>query len=452
MNYKEIDNFIEIEVHPIYQNGVEFFVGKLSANLLLDTYTVRPTEYDLEAHRELANTFEDEIDYFNELIAFDEKQIKDKNFQRNFNKNRLKSITEYLNNEPYPLFPNAVVVNCDLINKYGEESEFNISNKADFYTSNNKPQHLSFLDTQTNTLIIPKRKGSILVIDGQHRIKGLEASNIKNNYEVLLAFIIGVDRTVVAKQFYTVNYEQKSVNKSLLYHLTGEFSNEIDELSLMHNVVRALNELDGPLNGRIKMLGVNPSNVTADEKAKLSLSQAFLVDALLKTVSKNALKGTYLPIFLFQYVDKDNRAQIIKFLIKYFKAVENLKEDWNFPDQSLLSKGMGVGALLKVLQLIFPVIFKKEIREYNRDELKIGEAITTEQLQKYLSGLESVDFLKNGSFGGVGSSGSVNKIKEAIIENLSYLKEIIGYNTYQDFLSKSSGYKDEFQKFLIKKS
>lgn len=448
MKYIELENHIELEIHPINQNGAQFYVGKLSASLLLETYTVRPTEYDLNAHKEFARTFEDEADYFNTLIDLDKKKLDDKSFQRTYNKARLSSITQYLNEELYPFFPNAIIVNCELINKFGQDAGYGITSKDQFYNANDKPKHLSYFDEETNTLIIPKRKGSILVIDGQHRIKGLESSSIRHNYEVLLSFIIGVDRTIVAKQFYTVNYEQKSVNKSLLYHLTGEFSNEIDELSLMHNVVRALNEIDkSPFHGRIKMLGVSPPNATDDEKKMMSLSQAFLVDALLKTVSKNAVNSKYMPIFIFQFSKKDYQAEIIRFLIKFFEAISELKDDWNHPESSILSKGMGVGAFLKVLQLIYPVIIDKEMINQNRGYLKVGE-INKDVLKKYLNGIQNVDLSKEGPFGGVGSAGSINKIKEAIVENLIHLKEVLGYETYSEFLDRSNDYQSSFINFL----
>jgi len=59
-----------------------------------------------------------------------------------------------------------------------------------------------------------------------------------------------------------------------------------------------MNELDAsPFHNRVKMLGVKPKAATSEEKRLLSISQAFLVDWLLKTLNKNAIKSINSPIF-----------------------------------------------------------------------------------------------------------------------------------------------------------
>src|SRR5690606_23915527 len=134
------------------------------------------------------------------------------------------------------------------------------------------------------------------------------------------------DRSIIAKQFYTINYEQKPVNKSLLYQLTGEFSLEINELTFLHNVVKILNELDkSPFYKRIKMLGTAPKNVKDEEKPLLSISQAFLIDSLKKTISNSSTGGLYQPIFLYYYKQPKLHAELIKFLINYFSSIKKLR-------------------------------------------------------------------------------------------------------------------------------
>jgi len=437
MNYTINNDHIELTVHPVNQNGATFYIGKLSAQLLLEIYTVRPTKYDLHKHTEFAKTFDDDKAYYDSLIEVDKNSIEKKDFQRTYDPNRINKIANFLNEEKYPFFPNTIISN----------DYFHISTLQDFYNCKEKPNHLAFLDEENNILSIPKTSDSLLVIDGQHRLKGLENANdnVKDNYEVVLAFILGVGRSIVAKQFYTINYEQKSVNKSLLYHLTGEFSTEIDEISFLHNVVRALNELEkSPFHRRVKMLGSNPKDATQEEKQLLSISQAFLIDALMKTISKNALGSLYIPIFLAHFKKKEYQVEVVRFLIKYFDVVKFINKGWDEPTNSLVSKGMGVGALLKVLQLIFPIIFLKEINTYELSLIK-NDIIT-----KYLKGFENVDLTKEGPYGGVGSGGSINKIKSYIIENLEYLKDLLNYKTYDEFIKESENYRSEFNKWLKK--
>src|SRR5690606_24288994 len=124
--------------------------------------------------------------------------------------------------------------------------------------------------------------------------------SVKKEFDLLVSFIIGFDRSVIAKQFYTINYEQKPVNKSILYELTGEFSVEVTELTFLHNLVKILNELDkSPFYKRIKMLGTTPKGVDTEDKSRYSISQAFMIDALRKSISNKSTGGVYQPIFLY---------------------------------------------------------------------------------------------------------------------------------------------------------
>ena len=55
--------------------------------------------------------------------------------------------------------------------------------------------------------------------------------------------------------FYTINYTQKSVDRSILYHLANSFSNELTEFKLLHEFIRMLNENEkSPLKDKIKIL------------------------------------------------------------------------------------------------------------------------------------------------------------------------------------------------------
>lgn len=257
------------------------------------------------------------------------------------------------------------------------------------------------------------------MIDGQHRLEGLKNVDeaLQKSYELLIAFIIGFDRSVVAKQFYTINYEQKPVNKSLLYQLTGEFSREIDELSFMHNLVKILNEInDSPFYGRVKMLGKTPMDLPSEQRRMLSISQSFLIDSTLRFISPRALGTKYPPIFLKYFNNSKEHILIVRTISRFFNAVKSIKPDWEAPYLSVLSKGMGVSALLKVLNIMFPVIFYKEMdgRWELIDNLKI------EDFKKYLAGLERVDFGTDGPFGKMGSAGNVAKIRDGILSNLSY--------------------------------
>jgi DGQHR domain-containing protein len=382
--------------------------------------------------------------------GYSKKTISDKDFQRKYSEDRVAGVKRFLNEEEYALFPNTIIANCELINDVEDFQITEDSTLEELENLKNIPNNLSFLRRnieKTYSLFIPNREKSVLVIDGQHRLEGLKRSNnsVKQNYELLVAFIIGFDRSVIAQQFYTINYEQKPVNRSLLYHLMGEFSTNLDELSFMHKVIKALNELQiSPFYKRIKMLGVTSKELNKDDRKLQSISLAFLLDSLSRSISKKLNSGIYQPIFRFYYLNENYHVEIIKLLMKYFNAIKEKSIGWSDPSNSIISKGMGVGALIKVLYLIFPIIF---VGEWKMNPSKIRE-IEKDDFFKYLEGIENIDFTKNGPFGGVGSGGSVNKIKEKVIEELRYFSDGLSYNEFEENLKKEKGVMDQYKQWL----
>lgn len=429
------DEYLLIDLENIHQKSQSFFVGKVLAADLLKLYTVRPTDYDAVKRASFAQAFGSDENYYSYLVSEVGNVEKPKDFQRRFDSKRVKDIAKFIEEEDHPFFPNTIIANCELINDMEEFSLDENSSLEDFEKAENKPNHLSFLFCGENQykLLIPYRSSSILVIDGQHRLKGLEqcSQSITENFDLLVSFIVGFDRSVIAQQFYTINYQQKPVNKSLLYHLTGEFSTELDDLTFMHQLVILLNELDNsPFYQRIKMLGTNPPELSREQKDKLSISQAFLIDYLLKFISVRALSSKDLPIFLHYYQNEEFHIEIVRFIIKYFAAIRSVHSDWDNPNTSLISKGMGVGAFIRVLHHIFPVIF---VRDWDKDPNKIRE-VEVEDIVAVIGGIDSVDFSRTGAFGGVGSAGSINKIKEQILESIGYTDQGDEWSIFKQWL------------------
>ena len=420
------EKYLKVELIEVEQKTNSFYIAKIKASDLLNVFTVRPAEYDLEKHTSLANSFPEESEYYNHLLNEDRERINNKDFQRDPNSERITQIQKFINTEEYSFFPNTIIANCELLNEIENFEIDENSSEKDFLTIKNKPENACFFSKINDKffLYIPFKPNVILVIDGQHRLEGLKlvSKEIQEKFELIISFLIGFDRSIIAKQFYTINYEQKSVNKSLLYQLTGEFSRDLDELTFMHNVVKLLNELkDSPFYGRVKMLGKAPKNATVEIKENLSISQAFLIDSTIRFVSKNAKGSSSPPIFLKYFLNKEEHIHIIRALARYFNAVSVIKADWNKPRESVISKGMGVTALLRVLNILFPIIF---IKELNSDWSKIDE-LAISDYERFLKGLENVDFSTNGPYGKTGSGGSISKIKNDILSKLEYISKPI---------------------------
>lgn len=279
--------YLKVELFPIIQKEKLFFFGKIRAKDFLKLYTVEPAEYDLEKHVGFASEFPDDSNYYNFLTNEDKKIIDKKNFQRCEDTVRVLKIKKFLEEEEYALFPNTIIVTCELLNDIFEiAANTSFQNLSKELVAQNK--NLSFLEVNENkyALFIPYRKATILIIDGQHRIRGLEEAEKElgdqfEDYELLVSFIIGYDKSTLAKLFYTINYTQKSVNKSLLYHLSGEFSRDLDKITFMHELVKILNEIDkSPFYKKVKMLGSVPRDLPNEVKRNMTISQAFLIDYL----------------------------------------------------------------------------------------------------------------------------------------------------------------------------
>jgi len=119
------------------------------------------------------------------------------------------------------------------------------------------------------------------VIDGQHRIAGLEGYN-GPEFSINVTIFIGADIADQASIFSTVNLQQTKVNRSLVYDLFALSQTRSPERTC-HEIVVALDKTDGsPFYKRIKRLGVSTDGRTGE-----TLTQANVVQMLLKYISDN---------------------------------------------------------------------------------------------------------------------------------------------------------------------
>lgn len=443
------NKFLKISVMPISQKNKNFYLAKMPARFLIETYTVEPAEYNVDKEAARAATFPEYAEYIGERLKEKRELAVSKKYERLEKKERVEEIAEFLNKDKHALFPNTIIVTCELINT---SLDYESGREADvFKLLGETATTLSFLEEPKELgeqmfLYVPYKKKSILIIDGQHRLRGLEEAkpDVTDNYEILVSFIVGFSWSVVAKLFYTINYTQKAVNKSLLYHLTGEFSPKLDEITFMHETVRALNEVSqSPLFKRIKMLGTVDYSLPAEDRKKMTISQAFLIDYLLSTISKKAINRIYPPIFLYYYQRREKwRVEIVRFVMKYFEAIkESRQNDWDNPDESIICNTLGVGAFIRILHFFFVKMF---VTDFDKNPSMITE-LTVPDLVSKLNGIENVDFSKTGDYGGVASGGSLNKLRGELVEKIAYF----GKPTFESFLEEyKQTYLDEYRQWL----
>ncbi len=167
------------------------------------------------------------------------------------------------------------------------------------------------------------------IIDGQHRIAGLEDYN-GPPFNLNVTIFIDMDIEDQALLFATINLKQTKVSKSLAYDLF-EFASTRSPQKTCHNIVKLLNSREGsPFKNKIKILG------RATGKKEETLTQAAFVDRMMPYISTSPMKDRdllkrgkrlrispeeeNLPIFRTMFIE-DKDAEIAKIIWNYFNAV-----------------------------------------------------------------------------------------------------------------------------------
>ena len=138
-------------------------------------------------------------------------------------------------------------------------------------------------DSSTGEMKIRRDATAAKIIDGQHRIAGLQTA--KEQFQSVVAIFVDMDIEDQANMFATINLKQTKVNRSLAYDLF-EFAKSRSPQKTAHNIARLLNFEEGsPLSGKIKLLGVASARRSGE-----TLTQALVVDETLRLVTNNPMK------------------------------------------------------------------------------------------------------------------------------------------------------------------
>nr|WP_321261169.1 DGQHR domain-containing protein [uncultured Sphaerochaeta sp.] len=254
--------------------------------------------------------------------------------QRELSPKRVKEIEKYVNLVDAS-FPNTLILS--------------ISSKFASYDSNN------------HEIQILNNKDVGKVLDGQHRIAGLEGySQAGKPFDVIVAVFIDMELEDQAILFATINKTQTKVNKSLADDLY-EFAKSRSPQKTCHNIVRVLDQMEkSPFHGKIKILG------TAIDKEKETITQATFVESLIKYISADKMKdrddlkrGRKLELldnkkyFLRKLFIEEKDTEIARLVMEYFKAVQQRwPRAWNNVEpETILNRSTGFIALMK----FFPI-------------------------------------------------------------------------------------------------
>jgi DGQHR domain-containing protein len=242
--------------------------------------------------------------------------------QRKLNDSRIKEIRRYADTID-ACFPTSVVISidekCVVVNETGREGFMTL-------------RITEFVDEESPELSIRLNQVAT-IIDGQHRLKGLEEAK-KDDFELSISIFIGADEATEASVFSIVNLAQTKVNKSLAYDLFSYAKSRSPEKTC-HEIVVALDKLsESPFKGRIKRLGV-----ATEGRFGETLSQATIVKGLLPYISKDPLSdrdagkrfGFWEPALandttkriFYEFFRRGEDVKILQNVVNYFTAIKN---------------------------------------------------------------------------------------------------------------------------------
>lgn len=191
--------------------------------------------------------------------------------QRRISKTRTKELNQYVNTFD-ACFPTAIIIS--------------IPERCVEYSNGKLRIFSSPSNGQEGDDGVPYRKIA-KILDGQHRIKGLEAYAKEKEFELNVSIFIDLDAASEAYIFSIVNQAQTKVNKSLVYDLYSLATSRSPQ-KLCHQVAVALNETkESPFHRKIKRLGVAGPKTEA-----VAITQAAFVDALIKHISHPSSQAT----------------------------------------------------------------------------------------------------------------------------------------------------------------
>lgn len=248
---------------------------------------------------------------------------------------------------------------------------------------------------------IPKIASSLQVLDGQHRLAGIQKA-MENNQElgekeILVVLTNQLTTSEAADVFLNINYEQKQAPKSLVYDLFGEISDPEYNINRAREIAVRMNEdMDSPYYQCVKM----PS---AANKGRVDLST--MVTSLKDYLKEGALFEQYnLTDLEIQY----------RILFNYQTVLKNAYgSKWLSTENPFLTNA-GYVALIKFFceQLIplcakagtFEISYIQELLPIKEDELLMRIEIKNMQgkeqrqyIYKYLQGILTKDIpIKNG--------------------------------------------------------
>lgn len=266
--------------------------------------------------------------------------------QRELKSSRVKEIKEYVKTVD-ACFPNSIILSTD------RENVIDIR---------------EIVPNAVYEFIIRKTEKTFQIIDGQHRIAGLENYESSSKFEINVSLFVEMDIEQQAILFSTINIKQAKVSKSLSFELMAIQSTR-NPIKSAHYIGRILSRETGALHGRITSLSV------INKEEGYTITQAAFIQRVIKYISGNEIqlikdrdilkeqeikncktkliyaneKMRQKLIFRNLFIDERD-SEIAAIILNYFNAInKRWPEGWN-NDNYVLKKTIGFNALMVFLR------------------------------------------------------------------------------------------------------
>lgn len=472
----------KIPLFKIDQNEFSYYIAKIDVNRVKHLMTISPMEYKIT---NLLNSFEDHKFNLNDEIQRLKSMQSKLGYQRYLDYQRVDEIKEYIENPEgeYHIIPNSIIISMEVVDiddseKVDEESKSIYFLQASEATDNTaKGEILDYIIIPDGLLKWRVKSENeelpIFIIDGNHRINGIEAyvSSSKTGFDMPFSILLNRLDADQAEIFRTVNYKIKKVDKSYFYQILGEFELGQREYVFLHEALMALNGSESsPLNGLIKMTGKS-----YEHTHKQTLSQSFLIEQMNDWLLKFKQTPLRVPTdhrayrvpvlrYLFDYTGKSNyqdsdidnaisgnakrhigQELVFKLIAKYFSAIKSVYIDYceenmlvaNWYDISnVLIRPIGIGALIEVFPLFYMMLVADILD--NQHEIDIDEVDFTPYINTFFD--EDFDLIKkiNSEYMGASGQGNIKKLADKMVSQFAL---------YYDYPLVEKEYKQWYNKY-----
>ena len=276
-------------------------------------------------------------------IARVETRESGKGVQREESQGRIKNIAKYCD-DPDATFPTPIILAVDTKDVISVRSYSELQNEG-----------IGMIESLVILTYDDKTKFAE-VLDGQHRLKGIEAARIEN-LDLPVVFMFDMTEEEKAYVFSTINSNQTKVPKSLIYDLF-ELSEKPSPHKTCHEIARILNSDEkSPFFGRLKMLGKKTGENAVLSQGSFVFYLTKLIsdnpeqDMILFKKGKRPKENSKLPFREYFLAERDDI--ILKIVQMFFSAVNTVfPEEWTGGNY-ILAKTTGYAAMIMVLGKLY---------------------------------------------------------------------------------------------------